>query len=289
MSKTSLRFGLKTAMAAVLAFGMARPADAGNVTTTVFSNNPAPGDAFTGSPSPGGGQAVGSSGWSYANVRTGAGYSSTIGIDGSIPDDGGGNGSVHLSTNGGSAKADISYSQGVASLGLLKDLTSLSFDYYRKSGGSALNYLAPSIRIWIDNGKGSSGYLVWENSQNTLSAPIVTDQWVPVNAIGQMFWSTGNLPFHGEAFDHHYTLSDWLNTYLTNGDEYYITEVNAGVGSGWTGTFDGAVDHIKFGFNGNSTTYDFEVVPEPAGIVMGLIAGGLGLAGASWRRNRREG
>jgi hypothetical protein len=48
--------------------------------------------------------------------------------------------------------------------------------------------------------------------------------------------------------------------------------ISAGVGSGW-GTFQGAVDDITVGFGGASTTYNFEVVPEPSTVL--LVGTGL--------------
>lgn len=41
-----------------------------------------------------------------------------------------------------------------------------------------------------------------------------------------------------------------------------VTSVGAGFG-GSSGQYDGAIDNYTLGFGGNSTTYNFEAVPEP--------------------------
>jgi hypothetical protein len=68
------------------------------------------------------------------------------------------------------------------------------------------------------------------------------------------------------------------------GATLYVISVNAGIGSGWNGTFTGAVDNITFGFNGTYTTYNFEVVPEPAS----MLALGSGLIGLLGLRRRKR-
>jgi hypothetical protein len=68
------------------------------------------------------------------------------------------------------------------------------------------------------------------------------------------------------------------------GATLYVISVNAGIGSGWNGTFTGAVDNITFGFNGAYTTYNFEVVPEPAS----MLALGSGLIGLLGLRRRKR-
>jgi len=63
-----------------------------------------------------------------------------------------------------------------------------------------------------------------------------------------------------------------------------VISVNAGFGSGWPNTFVGAVDNITFGFNGQYTTYNFEVVPEPAS----MLVLGSGLVSMMALRRRRK-
>ncbi len=93
---------------------------------------------------------------------------------------------------------------------------------------------------------------------------------------------TGNLPNAGTYYSNSIDLSNWQSTY----GNYNVLGVSAGCGSGW-GSFSGAVDDITFGFNGASTTYNFEVVPEPGTLAL-LAAFGLTALGAAWMRRRRS-
>ncbi|BCW99848.1 MAG: hypothetical protein KatS3mg024_2675 [Armatimonadota bacterium] len=81
------------------------------------------------------------------------------------------------------------------------------------------------------------------------------------------------------------TLSDWVNLMPSA----RVLGISAGIGSGWTGTFDGAVDNITIGFGSSVTTYNFELaaapVPEPVFFQMGAL---MGLSGLGLLRLRRR-
>lgn len=303
MIRTWLRTGGKVAWVAVLALGLARSADAGTV--YVYANNEVTGDSYSGTSgnwfNPGvRGQAVDHTnnkapGWYYNEVTPDA----TIGISGAYSRDG--NGSVYFHGTDSTSKAEISFFNSAAlsrepvvigtnkiykatsDIGKLGELTDLAFDWLRASGDSASGIAAPVIRLGITVGQ-KSGYLIWEAAYNGYGE-VPRDEWVHSDAIGGQFWASpalrGNDSFQLKSLD------DWIGVY---GAHAKVTEINVGFGSssGTAFTFTGAADNITFGFNGDSTTYNFEVyptaIPEPGSIVMGLIAGGLGLGATAWRR-----
>lgn len=246
-------------------------------TVVIPSNAGSPGDFYTSHSASGATVSVGTTGWTYANVRNDA----TIGINTTFARSG--DGSVYLSTTGTGDKADIMYgTEGSGpALGLLSDFTSLSYDWYTQS--STVGGAAPSLRIYVGDGT-HFGYLVWDPANNGSSLP--TGAWQSGDAFTSGvgisgLYGTGNLPNGGGIVNSTpQSMVDW-KALLTN---YSVYGVNAGVGSGWNGNFVGAVDNIAFGFGANSTTYNFEAVPEPSSVALALIAGGAGLAEALRRR-----
>jgi len=259
-------------------------------TLIVDANNNTPGDDFTnpGTSNTGTsttGAAVGTSGWYYNNVRN----NGHVGIQTTYPYDG--NGSVAFEStqgpSGNSSKADIEYYNYVGGvpqpLGTLADLTSFSYNWYRASGGTASSFDVPVLRLYIASPDlTQSGYLVFEPVYNALgNNPAPVDQWESDDIVAENdhLWSTGSLPKSGDYYGSDVTLSSWQSNY----GNYLVYGISSGVGSGW-GTFQGAVDDIAFGFGGNNTTYNFEVVPEPSTVM--LV--GLGLVGLLTLRHRRK-
>jgi hypothetical protein len=110
------------------------------------------------------------------------------------------------------------------------------------------------------------GYLVFERVYNGFSGAAPTNSWQSDNIIGSNYglWATASLGFgdpnvnFSQVFK---TLSGWVSAANDANATLYVISVNAGIGSGWNGTFTGAVDKITFGFGGTYTTYNFEVVP----------------------------
>lgn len=265
----------------------------------VFSNNPIPGDSFTNAGSTNQGQAVGTSGWYYNNVRN----NGVVGINITYPRNG--NGSAYLEVKqgpgGASSKADIEFLAGgtsiggnfvaTAALGRLGDLASLSYEWYRDSASTAASHLHPVVRILVDaDGDlgtiGDRGGLVFERIYNAL--PVVDNQWTP-DSVGQTtkLWSFGaGMTFAFGGYDK--TLAQWIAGFVEGGQSSTLSAnslvlgFSMGVGSGW-GPFQGAVDTFAFSFanNGPSGSANFEVVPEPAS----ALALALGL-GALIRRRR---
>jgi len=269
----------KMIMRALVSGAIAFASIASANTVTVYSNNNSPGDDFTNagisntSPTTPG-AALDTSGWYYNNVRN----NGHVGIQTTYPYDG--DGSVWFNATQGpsdpSSKADIEYYNFIGgvpqSLGTLGNLTSFSYNWYRASGGTASQWLTPVLRLYVASPDlTKTGYLVFEPVYNWLgngAAPV--DQWKSDDIVAENdhLWSTGTLPNQGDDYGSDVTLSSWQANY----GSYLVLGISAGVGSGW-GTFQGAVDDITVGFGGSSTTYNFEVVPEPGTVT--LVGAGL--------------
>jgi hypothetical protein len=254
-------------------------ADWSQASVEVYSNLPSPGDAFTYSGgSPGGTQAIGSTGWIYNNVRNNA----VIGINNTL--DRSGNGSVGFQVPTG-AKADI---EKYGPLGTLGSLTSLGYEWYRDSASTASSHYHPSLRLFVaDPITNALGYLVFELAYNPSVSAVPVDQWVSENIVTSDYnlWATGTLP--GAFSDYSTTLAEWKS----NHSDYLVLGISSGVGSGWDGSFIGAVDNITIGFDGDSTTYNFEVlsngvVPEPTTIL--VWSGIAACAGLAYLRKKQS-
>ena len=240
-------------------------------------------------------------GWTLTDFRgTSNGYTSnTVGaITGAYapPSE---NGSVQMSTTDGSGKAD--FTRLSTSLTTFGSLTSLSYDWYRSSISTTTTWLTPALRIIYDADGNTAttadiGYLIFEPVYNVGNGPAATDTWVHENVLNANFWqrqlNPGANTMNGtsQVFQ---TLSGWMTAgQQGDGDllsgSSLILGLNFGVGSGWSGTFDGAVDHVEIGVNDASTTYNFETtvaaVPEPSTYAM--MALGLCLCGFISRRRK---
>lgn len=217
--------------------------------------------------------------WYANNVRSGG----AAGITSAHPDNG--NGSIQFTAPAdNNAKADFEYYYTPAESFLLSDLTALSYDVYRSSTSTASAKYEPALRMYVSDGSGHTGYLVYEGIYNNQSAPI--DTFASVNVQPDYIWATGTLP--GAFSVYNRTAADWAML-LPN---LRVLGLSTGIGSGWDGTFDGAVDNITIGSrNGGTTTYNFEtagtpvaVTPEPTTLIM--VASGLAASGLFSRRRR---
>jgi hypothetical protein len=293
MKSSKLILGLCAALVAASAFAQA--------TVTVYSQNPVPGDSFTNGGPTNQGQSFGNANWVYNNTRG----SGSVGIRTNYPRSG--NGSVYFNSPGSSGKADIEYFANPvlvggnfvpnpfnpsSILGPLAALSHLSYEWYRDGSSTAPASLHPVLRLGIlrvnSDSTAAVGYLTFERTYNGFGAA-PTNSWQSDNIKGNGYklWATASLGFGDPDVDINSvlkTIPDWVNAASAAGATLYVISVNAGIGSGWNGTFTGAVDNITFGFGGNYKTYNFEVVPEPAS----MVALGSGLIGLLGLRRRKR-
>lgn len=279
--------------AAVLSLSAAGLAQA----TPVYANGVS-GDLFTNAGAGNRGQAVGASGWYYNNTR----QEGRVGISTDYARDG--NGSARLGGTKDASKADIEYlASGVAvggnffatdTLGRFTDLQGMSYDWYRASGGSARAGLMPVMRVLLDldgdlTTTGDRGGLVFEQAYNG-GGDATVDAWVS-QSIGatSKLWNFGlglgfefDIDADGTPYD---TLAEWqASTRLANAA---ILGFSLGIGSGWGGTFDGAVDRVGWTIGGTSASFNFEVGPTAAVPVPGSAAlAGLALLALGALRRR---
>jgi len=289
MKNAKLVLGLCAALVAASAFAQA----------TVFSQNLAPGDLFTNSGAADQGLNFGNPNWVYNNTRGGG----SVGIRNNYPRSG--NGSVYFASPGINGKADIEYFADpfgfggnffpnpfnpASVLGALSALSHLSYEWYRDSSSTAPARLHPVLRLGIlrvrasdpdDTNSWRVGYLVFERANNGFGAA-PTNVWQQDDILGSNYRLVATSPLGFDATPR--TIPQWLTFAASQDAALLVISVNAGIGSGWDGTFVGAVDNITFGFNGTYTTYNFEVVPEPAS----MAALGSGLIGLLGLRRRKK-
>ncbi len=218
--------------------------------------------------------------WLRTNVRNGG----SVGITGTYPRSG--NGSMWMAGPANAkADAELYFSANY----LLADVTAFSYDWYRSSSSTASGHYHPALRLFVDEDgdlttASDRGYLVFERAYNPSVSPVPIDQWITDNAFGANLWATGGLP--GAFSVYNRNLFDWISL-MPNAR---VLGISAGIGSGWDGSFDGAVDNITIGFGNSVTTYNFELaaaapIPEPVFFQMGAL---MGLSGLGLLRFRRK-
>ena len=239
--------------------------------------------------------------WNLANFRgTSNGYTSTTTAGITTTNPHGGNGSVQMSSTDATGKADYAYTWGFIAGRTLGNLTSASFDWY-KSGTSSASVFAPAMRLLYDaDGNPATtadqGYLIFEQVYNPNAASVLADQWISSDLMTSNLWQRQFSPgFTVESYG--VSMNDWKSgaNQPGNADQLgantAILGIEFGIGSGWSGVFNGFVDNVSFGFGGNVTTFNFEAaaaaaVPEPGSIAL-LGLGVFGLVGARRRVKNR--
>lgn len=250
-------------------------------TVIVNSNNGGFGDLVSGV---GDASVALSDGWSYSNLR-GDAAGAQIGINTTFARSG--SGSAYMETSSGIGKADIQLTS-VTPLGTLGSLSHFSYEWYKSSASTAAQH--PALRLlWANvneqGGVTAWGQLIFERAYN--GGNIATDSWQFDDAFSGNLWMFQSGVGVQEVYNR--KLSNWIAGETNAGfaalsANTIIWGVNAGVGSGWSGSFVGAVDNITLGFDGVATTYNFEPIPEPAT----MIALSLGGALMALRRRRSK-
>jgi hypothetical protein len=230
-------------------------------------------------------------GWSASDIRA----TGTVGITGTYKP-AGETGSLQFTGAGSADKANYVH----ALSGTLGDLVNntgaaLSYDYFVDASSTTAAHLAPALRlVFFDDATSMSGYLIYEPVYNGVT-DVTNGAFVTNNILGANFWMRTFAPgFTVEKYD--YTLADWAGGATAPGSYVLsaatrIIGVEVGTGSGWAGTFSGAVDHVNVDFaragtTGVSTNFELAAggVPEPAS--WALMIGGFAMAGAALRRRR---
>lgn len=233
-------------------------------------------------------------GWQAANVRSNA----TVGITDTFKPAGQG-GSVQFTTNtivNGQDKADFVNYWGVVAGRTLGSISNVGYDWYRASSSTTGQHQAPALRLAYQTESGQTGYLIYENVYNggSTASPVATDQWVSADATDANFWMRAFGPGRTiEQFD--VTLAEWASgvSYGTSqvlNANTSIVGIEVGVGSGWGGTFNGAVDNVRLSFGADTISANFEpnavsAIPEPATWMTMMI--GFGLVGGAARYRRK--
>lgn len=205
--------------------------------------------------------------WTRVNVRAG----STEGITVDYPRSGNASGLLTLAD--GVGKADWQYVS-AAPLGKLSEFTSGSYDWYRDSGSTVAAHFHPVYRLIIDiDGDPATtdiAYLIYEKAyQPGFTGTVPAGAWtsetindasiVWVSQPGQGIEKVYNRPLSAYKSGSYTPTAGWKQ--ITGNS--LVLGVSVGIGSGWAGTFRGAVDNIGASVASTLGPDNFEIPVEP--------------------------
>ena len=217
-------------------------------------------------------------------VQRNVGGNATVGITKDYARSG--NGSAFFRGTDGNSKADLELV--FESATRLSNVRTLSYDWYRDAVSSNNGIQVNSLRLMVASGQQSS-YLIFEPYYNGQADPAPEGSWQSSAINGDsIVWSNNavlNLPAGANscAVGCFAKLSDWQAA----NPNAVVFGLSTGIGSGWNGAYQGAIDNVSFDFGSfGSNSYNFEVaaaaVPEPASWAM--MIGGFAFIGAAARR-----
>lgn len=219
--------------------------------------------------------------WANPPSENGNGTGSSA-ITGTAPHSG--NGSVELFGDRTRFVGLGDFYSSASNCGLLKDITSLTFDWMVAVGstqGTTPGY-SPALRLHIWDGAQRSE-LFWENAYNG-TIPVDQGTWHTTGTDDN--WGRYQAGI-GDSGIYNRSITQWST--LGYSEDAYISGISIGVGSSAGAGYHAFADNVTLAFGANSTTYNFEAsagsVPD-GGTTLVLLGGALTGLGALRRKFR---